>query len=147
MWPHRVRLRVMAAAVGLVFLHTFGCSWISVSRPPPGPLEATPRVECQPSTAAPVADTIGAVLAIAAAGALIGGTSALQCRPGDIICSKDTSGYVSGAGLAVSGLALAFSAGHGYSATAECRELKEAQVSCITGVEEACRRLQERKPK
>jgi hypothetical protein len=38
------------------------------------------------------------------------------------------------------------SAGYGYSTTAKCRKLKETQLSCVSGVEDACRTLEERKP-
>jgi hypothetical protein len=34
-----------------------------------------------------------------------------------------------------------YSAVYGYSATAECRELKAAQLSCVSGVEAACQTL------
>jgi hypothetical protein len=46
-------------------------------------------------------------------------------------------------------VALGFSAAYGYSAMGECRGRQDMQLqlSCTSGVEEACRTLQERKPK
>jgi hypothetical protein len=44
-------------------------------------------------------------------------------------------------------VALGFSGGYGESATEECRQPKQTRVSCTSGVEEACRTLQERKQK
>ena len=52
-----------------------------------------------------------------------------------------------GVGAMGAALALGFSGRYGESATEECRKVKEWQVSCTSGVEEACRSLQERKPK
>ena len=52
------------------------------------------------------------------------------------------------AALAIGGaIAFAYSERHGNSATKECRQLREAQLSCTNGVEHACRALQERQPK
>lgn len=53
-----VRLRAMAAAVGLVCLPTLGCSWITVNKPPPGPIQPTPPLECTTSGSAPEVDFI-----------------------------------------------------------------------------------------
>ena len=37
-----------------------------------------------------------------------------------------------------------YNAAYGYSTTAKCRELQEAQLSCVSGVEAACRALANR---
>jgi hypothetical protein len=102
------------------------------------------------STVAPVLDTTGSVL-LGLAGVLVVGYMLITptCPSGDFICissenkTKTTLVGLAGVGAAT---ALAFSASHGYSATAECRDLKEAQLSCTSGVEASCRTLQERKP-
>ncbi len=48
-----------------------------------------------------------------------------------------------GAGLAITGAAttLGSSASYGYSTTAKCRELKETQLDCVSGVEDSCAAL------
>lgn len=109
-----------AAALALGLLP--GCSWLLVQRPPGGPPGSLPPGECTSSVAAPVADTVGAV-AFGATGAslLYAGASApasdwVPARP-----------ILVGVGLVGAGVAalLGASAGHGYSATAECREREE----------------------
>jgi len=41
----------------------------------------------------------------------------------------------------VRGLRVAASAGYGYSKTADCRQVKEAQLACMSGVETSCATL------
>jgi hypothetical protein len=142
---HGGRGAVAGLALGL--LPIAGCSWVFVQRPPAGPLPPAPPLACTSQVAAPVADTVGAVLLgvgggmVAAAG--LGMTQ--ECEPW---CTGEKAVLVA-IGLLELGAAtvLAFSAGHGYSATAECRDLKEAQLSCTSGVEASCLGLRERKPR
>jgi hypothetical protein len=145
----------MAAAVGFVCLPTIGCSWIFVQRPPPGPIQATPPIECESSTAAPVFDTVGAVV-VGVGGILVtifGLTlDTAPCEGFDVFCSSpQTKATTIAAGVAAMGaaVALGFSADYGYSAIQECRSRQDVQLqlSCASGVEDACRTLQERKPK
>lgn len=137
----RVRLWAIATAVGLVFLPTLGCSWIFVNEPPKGPIDVAARVECTSSNVAPIVDTVVAGLyAVTGTVFLVGG----------IVGSKENgAGSVIGFGAVtiVAAAPFAVSTAYGYRTTAECRHLKEAQLSCTSGVEEACRTLQERKPK
>jgi hypothetical protein len=53
----------------------------------------------------------------------------------------NTAGIVAGVVLGAAAVPLAYSAGFGYSTTAECRDLKDAQLACISGVEASCNRL------
>ncbi len=143
-----VRLRAIAAAVGLVFLPTLGCSWISVRGPPQGPIQATPPLKCESSVAAPVADTVGAVLLTVGGGLVTVASLSISSCSYTVggTCTKGANSATWGGIAAVgAGVALASSAAHGYSTTSECRHLKEAQLSCTSGAEEACRTLQERK--
>ncbi len=139
------RWRAMAAALALEVLSTAGCSWLTVQRPPPGPIEATPPIECTSSKTSSVIDTVAAVL--------LGGVGVVTVVAGASAASSDSmfSGIgagvaVIGAGLVATAVPLGFSAAYGYEKTSDCQRLKEAQVSCTSGVEESCRTLQERRP-
>jgi hypothetical protein len=97
--------------------------------------------------AAPVADTVGAVLLGVSGGmvAVAGLGMTQECEPW---CTGEKAVLIA-TGLLELGAAtvLAFSAGHGYSTTAECRDLKQAQLSCSAGVEASCLRLREWRPR
>ncbi len=138
-----VRLRAIAAAVGLVFLPTLGCSWLSVTKAPEGPIEAPFPIACTSDVTAPVVDTVLAGLLAVGGTAYVVAGSRSEGNLNDL-----ANGPVVAVGIGVLVLAVPFgiSAIHGYSTTADCRHLKEAQLSCASGVEEACRSLQERKP-
>lgn len=141
--------RSRAVPLALALLPALGCSWLAVTKPPSGPIEATPPLACTSDVAAPVTDTVVAGLLA------VGGLVALANTPPSCsssgysgLCSAAQGVVVGGGVLALgSGVVFAFSAGHGYSTTAECRHLKEAQLSCTSVVEETCRTLQDRKPK
>ena len=145
--PRLSRFRLGSVALTALLLMSTGCSWIFVKKPPPLPVEPAPPVACTQSVAAPVLDTIGTVL-LATAGVLtiVGGTHVTSCSPGcnyvSCSCAPAPTPYIV-AGVAVVGLAttLGFSAASGYSTTARCRDLTQAQASCLTGVEASCRRL------
>jgi hypothetical protein len=104
-------------------------------------------VTCTQSNATPTIDTVLSVaaLGVGVAGIVIGSQPSAPCTPGTLCLGIDntvkTGELVGGIGLVASAVALAFSAGYGYSTTAECRELSEAQLACVSGVEESCRRL------
>jgi len=117
-----------------------GCSWLFVDRPPGLPIEPTPPVACTASVAAPVADTVGAV--VFAAGGVVALVEGANTKTGFASPSGFQSAWLVGglAGLAVAGTLVA-SAGSGYQTTAQCRDLKQAQAACLTGVEAACRSL------
>lgn len=136
-----VQCRATAATLGLLT----GCSWVFVQKPPQGPMQPASPLACTSNVVAPVADTVGAVLVGVSGGmvAVAGLGMTEACEPW---CTGAKVVLVAG-GLLELGAAtvLAFSAGYGYSNTAECRALKEAQLSCTSGVEEACRTLQGRK--
>jgi hypothetical protein len=63
-------------------------------------------------------------------------------------CTSNTQWWaiLGGIGLAAAGVACGFSAAYGYSHTADCREVKRSQLSCISGVENACQSLKQRMP-
>lgn len=148
------RRRCTAAALGLAFLPALGCSWIFVNKAPPDPIQATPPIECRSSTAAPVFDTVGAVV-VGVGGILVTvfglALDTAPCEAFEFCASPQTKATTIAAGVAAMGaaVALGFSADYGYSAIQECRSRQDVQLqlSCTSGVEEACRTLQERKPK
>ena len=150
----RWRCRLAAAALAAAALPSSGCSWLFVQRPPPGPLEPSPPVACTSSAAAPAADVTGAIL-LEAAGlttTLVGILGAV-CPPGESWCmfgypSAGAKAAVTVVGLGLTGAAIAyaFSASYGFSHSAECRRLVEAQLACASGVEASCQSLQDRKP-
>lgn len=129
-----------------------GCSWIFVRKPPPGPVEAAPRLECTSSVVSPVLDTVGAVYA-AGLGLylmIVGIQSESHCSPSSP-CSPEGYAFrgsiiLAGATAVAAAVPLGFSAAYGYEKTSDCRRLKEAQLPCASGVEDACRTLQERRP-
>ena len=139
------RRPVVLVALGLALLPGTGCSWILVHKPPPDPVPVTPPVVCTSSVASPVVDT---VLAAAALGTGIAAV-AMSSRSGGSctgfgcidMSGLNTAGTIVGVVLGFAAVPLAFSAGYGYSTTAECRDLKDAQLACISGVEASCSRL------
>jgi hypothetical protein len=140
--------RGIAAILALAFLPATGCSWLFLQKPPPGPVEPAQPVVCTSSRVSPGLDTTGAVL-LGLGGAstiLFGITTPGKEGPGFWRLSPEQRTLVIASGLAVAGAAtaLAFSAANGNSTVAECRHLKEAQLSCLSGVEAACRSLEER---
>ena len=109
---------------------------------------------CTTSVASPVIDTVAGALAAAMGVAFIasGTMPVAPCSPPDWCFGQDLSRGVT-TGLAVTGgvllasaIPLAFSAGYGYATTADCRQLRESQLACVSGVEAACLTLKERRP-
>lgn len=137
-----VRSWATAAALALVCLPTFGCSWLLVQEPSRGRVRYHSPRECTSSVAAPIIDTVGATL--------FGVSGAILVYEG----AQPTASFVDpgramiAVGLVAVGVGAAFagSAAHGYSTTAECRQLKEGQLSCTSGVEDACGSLRAGKP-
>ena len=137
---------VVLVALGLALVPGTGCSWIFVNKPPTDPVPVAPPVVCTTSVASPVVDT---VLAAAALGTGIAAIATSSKSSGSCtggfgcidLSGLNTAGMVSGVVLAATAIPLAFSAGYGYSTTAECRELKDTQLACISGVEASCSRL------
>jgi hypothetical protein len=112
-----------------------GCSWAFVRNPTSEELASRRPPECTRSDAAPVVDTVFA------AGFLTLGVVALADHPRCVashewFCDLDYDVAIA-AGL----IAIPFiiSGIHGYSATAECRELERGYAGCLTGVERSCR--------
>jgi hypothetical protein len=137
---------IVLAALGLSLVPGTGCSWIFVNKPPPDPVPVTPPVVCTTSVASPVVDTVLAAAALGTGIAVIAisSKSSGSCTGGFgciDLSGLNTAGMVSGVVLAATAIPLAFSAGYGYSTTAECRELKDTQLACISGVEASCSRL------
>lgn len=125
-----------------------GCSWIFVSKPPPEPIPMTPPLACTTSVASPVLDTIFASAALGlGVGGIVAGTrpepdcsSPSWCFNG-LFRGLNTGVAIAGGMLVATAIPLAFSAAYGYSTTAECRELTESQLACVSGVEASCLRL------
>jgi hypothetical protein len=131
-----------------------GCSWIFVTKAPTPPVAPAPPAGCTISVASPVLDTIFAGLLAAGGIAVIAisessrpqscsGSFCLNLNPGGIY---NTGATIAGAVMAAGAIPLAFSAAHGYSTTAECRDLRSAQLSCTSGVEDSCRMLRGNEP-
>ena len=136
---------VVVVALGLALMPGTGCSWILINKPPPEPVPVTPPVVCTTSVASPVVDTVLAVAALGTGIAAIAMSSESSGSCTGIGCvdlsGLNTAGVVAGAVIGAAAIPLAFSAGYGYSTTAECRELKDTQLACISGVEGSCSRL------
>jgi hypothetical protein len=118
------------------------CSWVTVVRPPQGPVGRDEKLACTTSVAAPVTDTVLSVVGIGGGGtALVAGTlAASQCdaatcfilAPGGIVLAA------AGALVLGAGVMEAFSAAYGFGETSRCRELGHAQLACTSGVEPSC---------
>ncbi len=136
-------LRESAAAL---LLATSACSWATMARPPPTPIEPIPPVACTTSRLAPALDTVGAVLlgvpgvittAYGIATPVCSGFCLLQPQ------SNGDKGTLIAVGLILAGLGTveAISAATGYSWASDCEGLKETQLACVSGVETSCARL------
>jgi hypothetical protein len=137
-----MNIRVMSRsllAMTLAFTMS-GCSWAFMTKP----LEPVPApnypVECTDSKAAPVLDTICAGYFVANGIVLAGLKTCNDATFGEACVESGTKS----AGIALSvGLAAlcAISAGSGYGRASHCAEVKASNTLCITGNEEACRKL------
>jgi hypothetical protein len=138
--------------MALVVAGGSGCSWLFVNKPPPGPVEPAPPASCTGSVASPVVDTVLGALLVGGGIAVIALSVPKPAPPCTGWCFNfdfdqlNAVGYAAGGVLIAGAIPLAFSAAHGYSTTADCRELHEAQLSCVSGVEASCTELRERKP-
>jgi len=135
---------VVLVALGLALVPGTGCSWKFVNKPPPDPVPVTPPVVCTTSVASPVVDTVlaAAALGTGIAAIAISSKSSGSATGGFIdLSGLNTAGMVSGVVLAATAIPLALSAGYGYSTTAECRELRDTQLACVSGVEASCKGL------
>jgi hypothetical protein len=117
-----------------------GCSWLVVSKPPAGPVEPTAELDCTSSRAAPIADTVGAVIFAAIAVPVLYDLIATGCgkepgEPQDAICAA--------LGFPALGLATVygFSAGYGYKHTGRCADLVMLKNACVRGDAAACSKL------
>lgn len=140
--------RLLPAVTCALSSQIAGCSWIFVQKAPDGPVERAPPATCTSSAAAPIADTVLASVLAAGGLALVIG-AATKPGPSDPYAATVNAAYtvtVAAAGgvLAASAIPWAFSAAYGYSHTADCREVKQSQLDCLSGVEDSCRLLRER---
>jgi hypothetical protein len=143
-----MHLRLVCALGAFAAAPGTGCSWIFVNRPPPEPVPATTQVACTTSVASPVIDTTLAALALGLgiAGIVVGSNPAPACSGlcgvgSSIVTTVNTGTVVAGGVLVASAVPLAISATYGYSTTAKCRELTDARLACVSGVEVSCTRL------
>lgn len=124
-----------------------GCSWITVAAPPKGPVAKDEKLTCTTSVAAPVTDTVVGVLAVGGGGtALVSGIAAATCDSIDCAIAMPWAVLVATAGALLFGVGVmeAFSAADGFTKTADCRGLAEAQLACVSGVEASCAALRDR---
>ena len=150
--PPRLPSRCIALVASVAVLQGTGCSWIFVTRAPELPVPPEPSAACTTSVASPVIDTIAAGLVAAMGVAFItsGTTPVSPCSPPEWCFGQDTARglntglAVTGGVLLASAIPLVFSAGYGYSKTADCRQVKESQLACVSGVEAGCLTLKER---
>ena len=124
-----VNLRVPMVAIAAMACLASGCSWIGVRSPSP---RGEPLTHCTTSVAAPVLDTIMAILG----GVLVAGGIAVASEK-----IADCDGCFRGVGIlfgVVPGVLITTtstaSAAHGYSATAECRERQIETEVLLSGV-------------
>jgi hypothetical protein len=139
--PARARAAALAAALAL----GPGCSWITVTRPPAGPVSREEKLACTTSVVAPVVDTVlGSAALLAGATGLGVGIAGLSCGdPTACWFAQPVGGAYAAVGTVLLGVAVmqGFSAAYGFGATAECRVLEENQLACLSGVEPSCARL------
>ena len=124
-----------------------GCSWITVAAPPKGPVAKDEKLTCTTSVAAPVTDTVVGVLAVGGGGtALVSGIAAASCDSIDCAIALPWAVLVASVGALFLGFGVmeAFSAADGFTKTADCRGLGQAQLDCVSGVEASCAALRER---
>lgn len=130
------------AAIALLLMPGTGCSWLAVSKPPVGPIESTTELDCTRSRAAPIADTVGAVIFAAIAVPALYDLIATNCTPPggpghnpEAICSA--------LGIPALGFATlyGFSAAYGYKHTGRCSDLVMLKNSCVRGDAAACSKL------
>jgi hypothetical protein len=138
---------IRSPLVAWFLLCTPACSWITVARPPQGPVAPEQTLSCTTSVAAPVVDTVLGVAGIGVGGAaLVSGIAASSCSDVSCVLVLPWSVVVATAGALVMGLGVmeAFSAADGYTKTAECRDLQQSQLACVSGVEASCLQLKNR---
>jgi len=118
---------VVAAALGLG-----GCSLVAVRRPPASPLQAGTPLECTQSPAAPILDTVGAIVTPLAGLGAYGMCSFMQAQqswasqPKNLRCGTFLLVTIGGTA------AYAGSAAYGFHQTGECRRLA-ARVAPLEG--------------
>ena len=144
-----LRRRFVSVVLVFALLPGTGCSWIFVHQAPSDPVPVAPPVVCTSSVASPIVDTVlaSAALSVGIATLAMSSKSSGSCTGGFgclDMTGLNTLGIAVGAVLGLAAVPLAFSAGYGYSATAECRDLKSSRLACISGVEESCNLLMNR---
>jgi hypothetical protein len=122
-------------------LATSACSWITVAKPPAGPVDRGEKLTCTSSVAAPVTDTVvGSAALLFGATGVGAGAAGLGCDVSTCWIQEPVAVAYLTLGVALVGVAVmeAFSAAYGYGQTARCRELEQAQLACVSGVEPSC---------
>jgi hypothetical protein len=121
-----VRTAATLVAVSLLAQGT-GCSLLLMQRPPSGPLEPAPPIECTSSHDLARADSILGWTFLAVGGVAAGASM----------------GYPpllwGGVASALAGALLLGSSFYGRQAATDCVETKARQFECASGVEAACR--------
>lgn len=125
--------RILALALSISLAS--GCSFIGSRVPESRPPDE--RLDCGPSLALAVTDTIPAVAGLSIAGYVASVGGSVKCRSGDNCGDEDLAALPRHALAIVSlfiAVAYAPSAAHGYSAYARCRSLN-ADAPLVTGAD------------
>ena len=137
-------MRFTLRASALLLLGLSACSWATMTRPPPPPVEPTPPVTCTTSRLAPALDTVGAIF-FGVPGLLTTGygIAAPVCKTGWCLLQPqsgaDKASIIAvGAVLLGLGVVQTISAANGYAWAAECATTKDHQLACVSGVEASC---------
>lgn len=119
----------LALVVALAFMPTAGCSWAYLHKRPAAEAGPSPEAQCTSSPAMPITDTAAATGSVLVA--LLNQPSVNYRNCQSDACSSGFS-YVNAA-LLVGAALFAASAYYGYTNTAHCRELLQAQSPCVGG--------------
>jgi len=129
-----------AALAAATCLLASGCSWAFMTKPPEVVPAPNYPIDCTTSRAAPVLDTVCAAYFVANGIYLATAQGCDSASFGQSCISNDTKtvGLFLSAGL---GLLCGVSAAAGYGQATRCEQKKDLNALCITGDQQACRRL------
>jgi hypothetical protein len=142
-------MRTLRLLAVMIALPGTGCSWIGMTRPPPPPVDPAPPVACTTSRLAPALDTAAAVLlGVPGLVTTVYGIAVPTCTGSGLDCmlepqSGGDKAAIIAVGLSALGLGVleTISAVNGYGWASRCEDLREAQLSCLSGVEPSCTSL------
>jgi hypothetical protein len=138
------RRRALLPLLVALSLPSAGCSWAFLTRAPEPPVAPQPQARCTRGKALPIVDTaISAGTALEGGLLLFLGSTAPATCAGSPACVEPVRGVYYGVGAASLAVAVltGISAAYGYSEVGRCRETLDAQVACLSGLEDSCRKL------